>query len=94
MYKYFTAVQNKNWVKIINDLVESYNNTHHRSIKTTPNTVNKENEKEIFLNLYGFRANDSKSFPKQIYMYIILYTMYLIDISITLDSSSILYTVY
>jgi hypothetical protein len=66
MYKYFTAVQNKNWVKIINDLVESYNNTHHRSIKTTPNTVNKENEKEIFLNLYGFRANDSKSFPKQI----------------------------
>jgi hypothetical protein len=64
MYKYFTAVQNKNWIKIIDDLVYSYNNTYHRSIKTTPNLVNKKNEAEVFLNLYGFQAINKNSFPK------------------------------
>jgi len=64
MYKYFTSVQNKNWIKIIDELVYSYNNTYHRSIKTTPNSVNKKNQQEIFLNLYGFQAKNTKSLPE------------------------------
>ena len=37
----------------MDDLVESYNNSYHRSIKTKPALVNKDNEKCIFNNLYG-----------------------------------------
>ena len=37
----------------MNDLIDSYNNSIHRSIKRTPNSVNKNNEKEVWNTLYG-----------------------------------------
>jgi len=54
MYKYFTSVQNKNWISVIDDLVDSYNKTYHRTIRTTPNNVTDKNQLEIFQNIYGF----------------------------------------
>ena len=53
MWRYFTFKQTYRYLDIIHDLIKSYNNTHHRTIKTTPTNVNKENEKEIWSNIYG-----------------------------------------
>lgn len=49
----FTYNKNTKYVNILSDILESYNNSYHRSIKTTSNLVNKTNEKEIFKILYG-----------------------------------------
>ena len=34
-------------------LVESYNNTYHRSIRRAPNSVNSENQETVWLTLYA-----------------------------------------
>ena len=36
MWKYFTANNTMNYIDILPDLIEKYNNTYHRSIKCTP----------------------------------------------------------
>lgn len=53
IYRIFTHNKNTKYSNILNDILESYNNTFHRSIKTSPNLVNKKNEKKIFNTLYG-----------------------------------------
>ena len=42
-----------NYKNYIDKITFSYNRTFHRSIKTKPILVNKENEKKIFKQLYG-----------------------------------------
>ena len=44
----------KNFTSNLQDLIDSYNRTYHRSIKEKPINVNKENELKIFKNLYGY----------------------------------------
>jgi len=58
MWRYFTYSNTYKYIDILSDLINSYNNTYHRSIKTKPILVNKTNENQIFLNLYGFNKND------------------------------------
>jgi hypothetical protein len=53
MYRVFTYRKNKKYVDILKDLIDSYNNSYHSSIKTTPNSVNKSNENKIHKILYG-----------------------------------------
>ena len=52
MWRYFTFSQSLRYIDVIKDLVYSYNNSYHRSIKNTPNKINKSNEKKTFKNLY------------------------------------------
>ncbi len=63
MWRYFTSVSNKRWVKVLDKLLVSYNNTFHSSIKLTPNQVNYRNESQVFVNLYGYKR---ESFSKEI----------------------------
>ena len=42
----------QNYNKFLQNLLKSYNNSYHRSIKTTPSKVNKSNEKEVHEILY------------------------------------------
>ena len=58
MYRYFTLkkdlttnLHNKRYLNILPELVQSYNNSYHRSIKMRPTQVNKNNEEEVYLNL-------------------------------------------
>ena len=37
MWRYFTYKENYKWLPILSELVSSYNDTMHSSIKTTPN---------------------------------------------------------
>ena len=59
----------QNYKKFLQNLLKSYNNSYHRSIKTTPSKVNKSNEKEIFNILYR-EENDFISFKYKIGDYV------------------------
>ena len=39
LYCYFTGVNSLHYVTVLQDIVDSYNNTYHRSIGRTPATV-------------------------------------------------------
>jgi hypothetical protein len=47
LFRYMTCSHTKKWIDVIDDVVPSYNRSHHRSIGTTPIDVTSENEDEI-----------------------------------------------
>ena len=53
MWKYFTAEKTNRYLDVLQDLINSYNATYHSSIKMAPNDVNKQNEHDVWNNLYG-----------------------------------------
>jgi len=61
MYRYFTENKTKKWIDIIDDLITSYNNSYHRSIKTAPINVTIENENTVKNVLYG---NEKTKLPR------------------------------
>ena len=65
MWKYFTDNNTYNYMNILPELVEDYNNTVHSSIKMTPIDASKEeNELTVWRNLYPDRFKISKLTPK------------------------------
>ena len=65
MYRYFDSqrqiksnLDKKRFMDVLQKLLTSYNNSFHRSIKCTPNQVNKKNENKVFFNLYGYNKED------------------------------------
>lgn len=53
IWRYFTTTKTLNYVKPLQRLVAAINNTTHRTIGTTPASVSKKNEQEIWNRLYG-----------------------------------------
>ena len=45
MYRYFTARGSHRWIDVLEDLVNGYNDSKHRSTSFPPNAINKSNEK-------------------------------------------------
>jgi transposase InsO family protein len=69
MFKYFTASGTQRYVDVLQDLVNSYNNTTHTTTKFKPNQVNATNTQQVFQNMYGVPSKReyikmSKSKPK------------------------------
>ena len=58
MWRMFTFNENKNYIKHIQKLTDSYNNTYHSSIKEKPVAVTKTNSDKIWMNLYGYKKNN------------------------------------
>ena len=54
----FTFRGNQVYYKDLQHLTKSYNNSFHRSIKTKPLLVNKNNQDEIWFNLYGYKPEE------------------------------------
>lgn len=52
MWKYFTHRQTYTYIDILQDLVRGYNRSYHRSIKQSPESVNKRNEYQVWSTLY------------------------------------------
>ena len=52
MWRYLTAANSKRYVDKLQDMVHAYNHSYHRSIKMTPVSVDKDNEKTVFNTLY------------------------------------------
>jgi transposase InsO family protein len=47
LYRYFTYANTERYVDVIQDLVHSYNNTYHSSIKMAPSQVDEYNESAV-----------------------------------------------
>ena len=52
MYRYFRAENTFRYLTVLQDLVESYNNTYHRSIGMKPSQVNSRNEFQVCRRLF------------------------------------------
>ena len=53
MCKYFSTNNTRQFVDVLDILVDQYNNTIHSSLQMTPNKANrKENENKLWRNLY------------------------------------------
>ena len=50
--KYFYKSKTKNWIDIIDKVVDNYNNTPHSSIGVAPNQVSENNKNEVYKRLY------------------------------------------
>jgi hypothetical protein len=71
MFKYFTHTGTQKYIDVLPQLVQSYNNTYHRSIKTSPALVTKENEAKIWETLYGgCPKNVEKEDPLKVGQYV------------------------
>ena len=53
LYCYFTGVNSLRYIDVLKDIVDSYNNTYHRSIGQTPATVSLLNVGQVRRKLYG-----------------------------------------
>ena len=65
MHKYFTSKGTTKYIDILQDLVDSYNNSIHRTINTTPSNVNFSNKDIIFQNIYGYPTPKEYLFSTQ-----------------------------
>ena len=52
LHRYFTHKNTLRYLDIIQDLVHSYNNTYHSSIKMSPTQVDAKNERKVYKTLY------------------------------------------
>ena len=65
MWKYFTDNNTYNYMSILPDLLEDYNNTVHSSIKMSPiDASKKKNELTVWRNLYPDRFKTNRLTPK------------------------------
>jgi transposase InsO family protein len=53
MWKYFTEKNTLSYLPVLKELLQSYNNTWHRSIKRKPSSVNEVNASEVWHTLYA-----------------------------------------
>lgn len=53
MWKYFTMTGRRRYVEVLPQLIDSYNNSVHRTIKMKPLEVNSSNSRQVFFNTYG-----------------------------------------
>lgn len=58
MWRYFTYKNTRRFVEILDDLIHSYNNTHHRSIGMKPAEVNKSVETLVRNKLYPVQSKN------------------------------------
>lgn len=60
MWRFFTKSGDYKYINNLNNIVNSYNNSYHRSIKKEPINVSDKNKDEIFFNLYGYNTSDDE----------------------------------
>ncbi len=64
--RFLMAVNSKRYYDILQDLIDGYNASYHKSIKMRPLDVHKENEADVFNNLYGRMPKDVPVFRYKI----------------------------
>jgi transposase InsO family protein len=60
--KYFWSRKKPRWFDVLQDFVDNYNKTYHRSIKMAPNQVNENNRDQVYKTL--FPKNENHSAPR------------------------------
>jgi Integrase core domain/Chromo (CHRromatin Organisation MOdifier) domain len=64
IWRYNNENNTPEYINVLQDLVASYNDTYHKSIKRAPSEVNESNEGEILGILYGKIQKTKKKKPK------------------------------
>lgn len=62
LYRFFTKQKSWKYLGFLQQIVNSYNNSYHRSIGMTPSDVSKENEDLVRRNLYPVRYNKRQKY--------------------------------
>lgn len=57
MWKRFSFQGTYKWLGILDELIEQYNNTKHRTIKMKPIEVNDSNEQRLLNTVYNYKTN-------------------------------------
>ena len=52
IFKYFTYKNTRRYIDKLQKFADKYNNSYHRTIKMSPNEVNKGNESRVWINVY------------------------------------------
>lgn len=52
LQKYFFKNKTKNWIDVLDKIVENYNNTPHSALGIAPNQVTESNHKAVYKRLY------------------------------------------
>ena len=52
MWRYFTYAKTQKYIDVLDEMIESYNNTYHRSIGMAPNQVTQDNMQTVTERLY------------------------------------------
>lgn len=66
IFRYFTFTGTQRYINHLQDFVDSYNNSYHRTIKMTPNEVTVENEKDIWSRVFMYKPTDIVRFKLRI----------------------------
>ena len=53
IWRFFTASKTKRFLDVLDDIVDSYNNSYHRSIRMKPSQVRRKDETVVWRRLYG-----------------------------------------
>ena len=53
MWRFLTATNSRRYIDVLQDIMQGYNTSYHRSIRMRPVDVDKVNEDQVFQNLYG-----------------------------------------
>ena len=65
LYRYFTRTNSTRYVDIIQDLVRSYNDTYHSTIKMAPSQVGPHNELDVRDRLFASQSNGKSQHPSR-----------------------------
>ena len=64
LYRYFTYANTFRYIEVLPDIIDAYNRSYHRSIKTAPINVTLENQDQIWKTLYGDIVYEETEKPK------------------------------
>ena len=53
LWRYFKANNTFKYIDVLDDLMVSYNNSYHRTIKTTPSAARQEDQQTLWIRQYG-----------------------------------------
>ena len=56
MWKYFTAKGTRKWIDVLDDLIDSYNQSVHSITKFAPSAINEKNTSIVFEKLYCYES--------------------------------------
>jgi hypothetical protein len=56
MYRYFSAHHTNRWIDVLQSLIDSYNNSYHRTIGMAPNDVTVDNAHAVGVRMYPLKT--------------------------------------
>merc|ERR1711915_531851 len=65
LYKMMIAKKTNRWIDLLPGALKLYHNSHHRTIKMTPNEAEKDENQNLLLEIHETRWKTGKDYPKK-----------------------------